>query len=121
TMNVDTALSTGSLAIDRATLSGSGSINAGALSFAGTIQGSGLVTVTSGLGLGLTGSPSPILDGRSLTLSGGSGAWNTATTFTMRNGAVFTVGSGATFSINRSNGMTGGTFVVNGNFIAGNN
>jgi hypothetical protein len=117
----DVPFTTGSLVMDSATLDGSGpiTVNGGFGFSGGVVQGSGPFTVAGGVGLGSTGSPSPpVLDGRSLTQTGGSGGWSTASTFTMRNGAVFTVGPGSTFRVSRSNGMSGGTFVVNGSFIA---
>jgi hypothetical protein len=120
TVNLGVPFSTGTLTMDRAILNGAFPITiSGGFGFnGGILQGSGPVTVANGVGLG-QGAVDPVLDGRSLIQTGGSGEWTDASTFTMRNGGTFTIGAGSTFRVSRSNGMFGGTLVVNGTLTAG--
>jgi len=111
-------LNTGSLRLSQRTLGGSGPIAvSGFMSVSDAVlDGSGPVTVAGGFGLGGLGQF--IIDGRSLTLTGGMGFWN-GDSIRLQNRAVFTVGTGATLTSTRTFGMTatpGGTFAVNGTY-----
>src|SRR5262245_60912257 len=115
--------STGSLNLQNAALGGSAPIQVGGSMTwnEGTIQGSGPVTAAGGLSL--TGTGPKTLNGRSLTLAGGTGNLDDGA-FNFFNGAVFTIGSGTTFSTRRNNGWVyiGGaapTLAVNGTLAIG--
>jgi hypothetical protein len=120
TANLDVPLSTGSLTMEGGLISGSRpiTVNGSFGWLGGTVQGTGPVTVAGGIDLGEPNYPPPVLSGRSLTVTGGTAYWSSAQTFTMQGAAVFTVGSGATFTALSSEAMSGGTFVVNGSFSA---
>jgi hypothetical protein len=79
-----------------------------------SVSGSGPVTVAGPFSLSGVGQFT--LDGRSLTLNGPNNTW-TGNSISLQNGAVFTVGSGATLTSSKTFGLNGGTFAVNGTYI----